>query len=211
MLIPAAKPSKISVNTINPLTIVHILCPGHSGSTLLDLLLGSHSQVVSVGEIKWFKQTSTESAKEVTARKCMCGAPTITNCPFWRDVEIELNRSAGLCAVADLIPTNTEIPKVENMKQLSKTEERTLKHVHARTVLNVLNVPRITDEAVEVIVKNSGVIYKPVVCVCDENGEERLGAGDRPMEFRALAEEILQSPDSEDSRKLRWKPFGRPI
>ena len=100
---------------------------------------------------------------------------------------------------------------MENARELSQTEERTLKHVNARTVLNVLNAPKITDEAVEVLVKHSGVFYKPVVCVVDENGEERLGAGDRPMEFRALAEEILQSRDSEDARKLRWKEFGRPL
>lgn len=33
------------------ITIIYILCPGHSGSTLLNMLLNGHSQITGIGEI----------------------------------------------------------------------------------------------------------------------------------------------------------------
>ncbi|WP_373498655.1 sulfotransferase [Desulfococcus sp.] len=58
---------------------IFICSAGHSGSTLLDLLIGSHSQVESLGEI-------TQLPKNISLRsKCMCGQP-MDECGFWKGI-----------------------------------------------------------------------------------------------------------------------------
>lgn len=56
--------------------LAYILSPGHSGSTLLGLLLGAHPQIATVGELKWAPETLRK------AGPCSCGAP-MNQCPFW--------------------------------------------------------------------------------------------------------------------------------
>lgn len=58
---------------------VFICAAGHSGSTLLDLLLGSHSNVVSLGEVT---QLPKNLALNTT---CTCGLP-VQDCDFWARV-----------------------------------------------------------------------------------------------------------------------------
>ena len=98
---------------------------------------------------------------------------------------------------------------MSNIETLSKTDEERLKVANAHKVLSEVNSTRITDEAVAVVVKHSGVSDGSVY-VAGKNGAERLGAGDRPMTFRALIEEILLGR-GEDARAIRWKEFGRPV
>jgi hypothetical protein len=55
---------------------VYIVGSGHSGSTLLDLILGAHSAAFSLGEIDRFDQYRLSNGR------CTCGEPMGT-CPFW--------------------------------------------------------------------------------------------------------------------------------
>ncbi len=58
---------------------VFICSAGHSGSTLLDLLLGAHSKVESLGEI-------THLPKNLALNtQCCCGEPVLS-CKFWCDI-----------------------------------------------------------------------------------------------------------------------------
>jgi hypothetical protein len=58
---------------------VFICSAGHSGSTLLDLLIGSHPRAISLGEI-------TQLPKNLALdSRCSCGAP-VTSCELWRTV-----------------------------------------------------------------------------------------------------------------------------
>src|SRR5678815_2466696 len=50
---------------------------GHSGSTLLELLLGAHPRVVGLGEA-----VGTLEEAELNLPECTCGAPA-TECPVW--------------------------------------------------------------------------------------------------------------------------------
>jgi hypothetical protein len=68
--------------------LVYITGRGHSGSTLLDLLISAHSEVVSVGEAKCLVTRPDEP--------CTCGAPTVFVCPFWEKVDAALRERAGL-------------------------------------------------------------------------------------------------------------------
>jgi hypothetical protein len=59
--------------------LLYLLAASHSGSTLLALLLGSHPDIATVGELK---QTSFG---DVERYKCSCGIE-ILRCPFWTAV-----------------------------------------------------------------------------------------------------------------------------
>ncbi len=61
--------------------VIYIASDNRSGSTLLDLLLGNHSEVTSVGEIRRLDEWINKPKE-----KCSCGE-LIGNCPFWKKVE----------------------------------------------------------------------------------------------------------------------------
>lgn len=64
--------------------VIYIVGSGHSGSTLLDLIIGSHSRVESVGEIK--PQRISRLAPPLSKdHLCSCGAK-VADCVFWRSV-----------------------------------------------------------------------------------------------------------------------------
>jgi hypothetical protein len=68
---------------------VFICSAGHSGSTLLDLLLGSHSKITSLGEI-------IQLPKNISLNtRCTCGQ-AVRSCPFWRQVVGLLNKDLGI-------------------------------------------------------------------------------------------------------------------
>jgi hypothetical protein len=63
--------------------LVHIVGSGHSGSTLLDMLLGSHSRISSLGEAYFLYFNVNNSTP---ADVCTCGKH-VTECGFWQAVE----------------------------------------------------------------------------------------------------------------------------
>lgn len=62
------------------LPLVYILSTGRSGSTLLDLLLGSHSDLWTLGELDVLRHELYQKN-----RPCGCGKPML-ECPFWKRV-----------------------------------------------------------------------------------------------------------------------------
>lgn len=65
--------------------LVYILAPSHSGSTLLAMLLGSHPEICSAGELK------ATSLGPVDAYRCSCGK-VIRACEFWHAVQAAMVR-----------------------------------------------------------------------------------------------------------------------
>ena len=61
--------------------VAYIIGHGHSGSTLLDLMLGTHSTFVSTGEVKHLGAAVHGTKHDL----CICGQ-TISDCPFWQRV-----------------------------------------------------------------------------------------------------------------------------
>lgn len=61
------------------LKLVYILGMAHSGSTLLDLLLGGHKSVVSTGEIWAFSQWVRDN------KNCSCNLK-VKDCNFWNGI-----------------------------------------------------------------------------------------------------------------------------
>ena len=84
--------------------IIFIASLPHSGSTLLDLLLGSHSQIESLGEIsklKRYAEAPRDAAPRGGKQQCTCGAPNVWQCPLWRRVD-EFLRSRGTSGLRGL-------------------------------------------------------------------------------------------------------------
>lgn len=75
-----------------PPTVIFIASESRSGSTLLDFLIGSHSDVVSGGEL--IDLQSTGSSRKEGGEQCTCGT-SIRVCEHWRAVNAELHASAG--------------------------------------------------------------------------------------------------------------------
>ena len=74
--------------------IVYVLSETRSGSTLLDQLLGAHSQVVSVGELLWLTAYVRKDRRlydPVHPLVCACGQ-AVLDCPFWINVQDAANR-----------------------------------------------------------------------------------------------------------------------
>ena len=74
-----------------------LIVSGHrSGSTVLNLVLGSHARTASVGEFAKLSTVITE------ARMCTCGDEPFTECPFWMKVSEELKRESGWSLFEDI-------------------------------------------------------------------------------------------------------------
>lgn len=63
--------------------LIYILAASHSGSTLLAMLLGTHPEIGTVGELKF------TSLGNVERYLCSC-QKEIKKCPFWSDVAQEM-------------------------------------------------------------------------------------------------------------------------
>lgn len=89
-----------SNKSLSPIPLICIAGTGRSGSTLLDLMLGSHSCIESAGELHNYRRffSSAESQK----RQCSCGLPLL-ECDFWKKVRQEIQCSQG----TDLIDLKT--------------------------------------------------------------------------------------------------------
>ena len=62
--------------------VVCIVSLVHSGSTLLDLMLGGHPRFVGLGELASFLDPQWDHMSRIEAQRCSCG-DTLKGCPFW--------------------------------------------------------------------------------------------------------------------------------
>lgn len=86
--------------------VAYITGLSHSGSTLLDLILNAHSEMISVGELKQLtRKLSVTNSPKKKYKQCSCGAPSLLECPFWAAVNRHLQTVTGL-GLADLNVTN---------------------------------------------------------------------------------------------------------
>ena len=70
------------------MTVIYIMASSHSGSTLLSFLLGSHSDVFSLGEFKEFESFFNPNKKNNRNQynsPCDCGTK-VYECPFWSKI-----------------------------------------------------------------------------------------------------------------------------
>jgi hypothetical protein len=90
--------------------LAYIASDVRSGSTLLDLLLGSHPETTSVGELRYLRNHyQREGVGWAWDWRCTCGQP-LESCSFWSDVAGALRESEGL--VLEDLPVNAVVSHV---------------------------------------------------------------------------------------------------
>ena len=76
--------------------VIYIAGAAHSGSTLLDLMLNAHPDIVSVGEVlKLNRQLAYRDTEKKTYAACSCGAASLWDCKFWSAVDTKTRASTG--------------------------------------------------------------------------------------------------------------------
>ena len=75
--VPASRPT--------PESVLYILGPSYSGSTLLTLLLAQHPQIATIGELK------AATVGRIPDYRCSCGQ-LLRECALWRDVQARMQR-----------------------------------------------------------------------------------------------------------------------
>ena len=68
--------------------VVYVTSRGHSGSTLTEMLIGAHSRVVALGELR---QLGTDREEP-----CRCGGGPLPACWFWSAVEERVQHALGV-------------------------------------------------------------------------------------------------------------------
>ena len=92
-------------------TLVAVASAGHSGSTLLDVLLGNHSRVCSAGEMNRLTLHAPD-------RVCACGA-TVTACDYWNRVRAVITRERSQASRLRWDECHTDLPPQQPILRLS--------------------------------------------------------------------------------------------
>ena len=70
-----------------PPKVIYIAGTSHSGSTLLDLMLNAHPEIISVGElVNLARHLEYKKPHKKRYTSCSCGAPSLWQCDFWSRV-----------------------------------------------------------------------------------------------------------------------------
>lgn len=102
--------------------LAYILAASHSGSTLLSMLLGSHPQIATIGEMN----LSPKAMGDLDRYRCSCGQ-FIRQCGFWQKVPEAMHRRG---VVFDLACAGTDYRSVR-----SRYAQRLIQPMHRSTAL----------------------------------------------------------------------------
>lgn len=77
--------------------VVFIASLSHSGSTLLDLMLNAHPEVISLGELKQLTRVllMKKRRRPGEVHPCTCHAESLWECPFWSRVNDYMKAKGG--------------------------------------------------------------------------------------------------------------------
>ena len=75
--------------------IIYIAGTSHSGSTLLDLMLNAHSDIISGGELAMLERQLQPRPLKRKFVPCTCGARSLLECEFWSAVSRHAEASIG--------------------------------------------------------------------------------------------------------------------
>lgn len=144
-------------------TILYIVSLSHSGSTLLDLLVSSHGDAVSVGEAKRY------SRRIRSPMNCTCRAPTVWECPFWQRVDAELGdmglvslRSIDLCGGDDEIFVAHNIGFYQAIRKITGRRTIVDSSKNEKRLLRLLRLRPVDVRPVHLIRRPHGVVYSQV-------------------------------------------------
>jgi hypothetical protein len=85
-ILPFAETSQLGVlemtEEYSTIKIVYIAALGHSGSTILDIMLGAHPRLIGLGEVSTFLNNNYDANTDLL---CSCGN-LVSQCSFWGKV-----------------------------------------------------------------------------------------------------------------------------
>lgn len=145
----------------SPTGLLFICSAGHSGSTLLDVLLGGHSRIESLGEI-------TQLPKNLALNTdCCCGTP-IRQCSFWQAVLRKLDQQLAIDTETDPYALNLgfiQASVVVDKNQQTRWRVMQRKIAFAARYLQLFyGVPAslITDRLLRPGINNKRILYDAV-------------------------------------------------
>lgn len=110
---------------------IYICSAGHSGSTLLDLLIGSHSCIDSLGEID---QLSKNIALNTL---CSCGMP-VRSCSLWSEVVRRVGSQIGVNILSHPYDLHMGYPRASTV--VDRSHQTALYLAHRELILGLLYV-----------------------------------------------------------------------
>jgi hypothetical protein len=212
--------------TETPVKVLKITGLGRSGSTILDVVLGNHPQIESVGEVMnlirtgWISQESLRGIdpKRLRRRLCTCGkrldVPNIDTpseaCPFWSSVRREwVERTDG-----DSIET---YPKLQNEFELKRRWPRLLYEKRRPSAL-FRSYARLTRAFFESIRAVSG---KPVIVDSSKSAAGAFALGMIPgidlylvhlvRDGRGVITSLRKSFEKDLQAGIMWDHKGHPM
>ena len=75
--------------------VIYIAGAAHSGSTLLDMMLNAHPEIISVGEVLNLNRVQYRNSGDVKVTRCSCGASGLLQCAFWSRVNAWIEDNHG--------------------------------------------------------------------------------------------------------------------
>jgi hypothetical protein len=155
-----------SIAVAQPPTVIFIASQARSGSTLLDLLIGSHSEVVSGGELMHLPSKGT--MRKEGGEQCTCGA-SITVCERWRAVNAELRNSAGLSIdTLDLHSPDADVFRRDNLalfRAMSAVSQRRFVIDSSKRYFRLerlLAIPQLDVRVIHLVRNPAGVTYSHI-------------------------------------------------
>ena len=159
--------------------VIYIAGASHSGSTLLDMMLNAHPEILSVGEAFQLNRTKRSKSGKPEVTKCSCGALGLGQCTFWSRVNERIMRIHGK-SFADLNVNDyrrsddkedansilfraiSEVSGKEFVVDSSKMPRR-LKHLMGLDELNVYPIHLIRDPRGQIAsVMRKGALMRPI-------------------------------------------------
>lgn len=136
--------------TMKPkLNLIYIASIGRSGTTLLDSMLGAHSQIITVGEFEiWPHEIRLGGV-----RPCSCGQH-VHQCPFWTAVRDRVD------------PMTQPVPRLDAFRE-KHNAGKTLRREH----LNAFRpgpVDPATEAAIRQYGENNYALYQAILDVAEE-------------------------------------------
>ncbi len=141
--------------------LIFICSAGHSGSTLLDLLLGAHSGIESLGEI-------TQLPKNLALNTdCCCGQP-IGQCEVWQSVVEKLNARLGINIQSD--PYSLDLGFIQASVVIDRSQQTKWRELQRKIafaaryfeLLYAVPVGVLTNHLLFIGVKNKRILYDTV-------------------------------------------------
>lgn len=105
--------------------LLYILGGGHSGSTILSLILGTSPDIVNAGEIKFYNEHPMPEHPmwQYIENVCMCGKDAM-ECPFWQRVDSELEKKLDIFHYSNFLENLVALIKIMNPFYRTKSSEK---------------------------------------------------------------------------------------